>query len=65
MIRRIKDPAVMRTIGLAALALGGCSRYLQRIAPGAENVSDFLLGMFMAIAIGCLALSMRRPRREC
>lgn len=65
MIRRLKDPNVLRTIGLAAIALGGCSRYVQRFAPGAENLSDFLLGMFMAIAVGCLALSMRPPRREC
>jgi hypothetical protein len=64
MIRRIKDPDVLRTIGLAAIALGGASRYVQRFAPRAENLSDFLLGMFIAIAVGCLALSMRPPRRE-
>jgi len=65
MIPKIKDPNVLRTIGFAAIALGGCSRYVQRFAPGAENLSDFLVGMFIAIAVGCIALSMRAPRREC
>ena len=63
-IRRIKDPDVMRIIGLAALALGGCSRYLQRLSPGVENLSDFLVGMFIAIGIGCLAMSIVNRRTE-
>jgi len=65
MIRRINNPDTLRIIGFAAIALGGCSRYVQRFAPGAENLSDFLVGMFIAIAVGCLALSTRPPRREC
>jgi hypothetical protein len=62
MIPKIKDPNVLRTIGFAAIALGGCSRYVQRFAPGAEDLSDFLVGMFIAIAVGCIALSMRGRR---
>lgn len=66
MIPKITNRKTLRTIGLAALALGSASHLLlQRVAPATETLSDGLWGFLLAIAIGCLLLSMRSANREC
>ena len=65
MMRRLREPNTMRMIGLTALVLSSLARYLQRIAPAAENLADGLQGLFIGIAIGALLLSFRSPNRQC
>ena len=62
---RTKNPNALMILGLFAIVIGNCARYLPRIAHVSENLTDATQGFFLGIGIGLLLLQLLINRRNC
>jgi hypothetical protein len=64
--RRLKDPGILRTVGLVALILASLSRwFLHPTTIVGPSLVHATTGLLYGVSISCLLMSLRRTNRPC